>query len=313
MVKSTIWLVLIINFASYTYPTSTSSSIKYKQEALDWAYNAFFSPSSTISEKERSIILNYIYCAYWRSRTTIEAQKSAYGALVAVWRGWQNIAQTRMNPSLEEPYKFNSIAEEETFKEFRLAQRMHRSCGKTYAQAAEYTVKGSHSKAHDAAITVLRERARHVVMKEFLNIKESLGDLFDFVANYYNKRNEEEIDIFRFDLLESITSLIPQSYAMYSFIESEKIQNCASKKCWQTFETITEVNQKIWNAVETARMEYYEAYYDAIMYYLEKNNTSIPFLMFWEAGLIPSHELSSSLKLPKNIIDEPVHPFSLMS
>lgn len=310
MIKSTIWLVLITSFTPYLFSHPTN---KYSQEAHEWAYNAFFSPSSTISEKERSIILNYIYCAYWRSRATIEAQKAAYQALITAWQGWQNIAQTRMNPSLEEPYKFNGLAEEETFKEFRLAQRMHRSCGKTYAHAAECTVKGSHSKAHDAAITVLRERARHVVMKEFLNIKESLGDLFDFVANYYSKRNEEEIDIFRFDLLESITSLIPQSYAMYSFIESEKIQNCASKKSWQTFETITEVNQKIWNSVETARMEYYHAYYQAIIYYLEINNMQTPFLMFWEAGLLPSHELPSKLKLPKNIFDEPVPRLNFMS
>ena len=101
MVKSTIGLVLIITFTSHIHSTSLSSSSTYEQEARDWAYNAFFSPSSRISEKERSIILNYIYCAYWRSCTTIEAQKKAYAALVSVWRDWQNIAQTRMNPSVE--------------------------------------------------------------------------------------------------------------------------------------------------------------------------------------------------------------------
>lgn len=285
MVKSTICLVLIINFASYTYPTSTSSSIKYKQEALDWAYNAFFSPTSTISEEERSIILNFIYCAYWRSRSTIEAQKAATDMLETVWKGWQNIAQTRMNPSLKAPYIIDYKIQEEIFKKFQDAQIDHQNHRQTYDMAAEYTIKGSHSKAHSAAVTILRDRARHIIMKEFFDVKKTLGDLFEFACGHFRSiaEQDENIDINRFHYLDTLASLIPTSYATHSFIEAEKLQTIASKQTWQTFQTITMVNQKIWNTIETARLEYYEAHYDAIIYYLQQKNLRIPSCKFWKS------------------------------
>ncbi len=315
MVKSTIWLVLITSFTSHIYSTHLSSSNRYEQEARDWAYNAFFSPSSTISEDERSMIVNFIYCAYWRSRATIEAQKAAIGMLETVWKGWQNIAQTRMNPSLKAPHTIDYKIQEDIFNKFQTAQIDHQKYRQSYDSAAEYTFKGSHSKAHSTAVTILKDRARHIIIKEFFDVKKTLGDLFEFACGHFRSTPEQDetIENNRFDYLDTLASLIPTSYAAHSFIEAEKLQTVASKQTWQTLQTITEVNQKIWNAIETARMEYYQVYYDAMIYYLEKNNFPLPFLMFWEAGLIPSHEASSYLKLPKKIFDEPIHPLSFMS
>jgi hypothetical protein len=309
MVKSTIWLVLITSFTSHIHSTHLSSSIKYEQEARDWAYNAFFSPASTINEEERSIILNFIYCAYWRSRATIDAQKAATAILETIWKGWQNIAQTRMNPSHKAPYCIDYKIQEEIFKKFQDAQVDHQNYRQTYDIAADYTIKGSHSKAHSAAVTILKDRARHIIIKEFINVKKTLGDLFEFACGHLrlNQDETENLDIFRFDYLDTLTSFIPTSYAAHSFIEAEKLQKTASIKTWQTLETITMVNQKIWEAVETARMEYYEAHYDAIIYYLQQKNLPIPPCKFWKSREI-QNELIVFLPLKVSI-----HLFSLMA
>lgn len=278
MVKSTIWLVLITTFTSSLF---SNPSNKYSQEAREWAYNAFFSPMSTINEEERNVILHYVYCAYWRSRATIEAQDAASAMLETVWKGWQNIAQTRMNPSLKAPYVIDYQVQERIFEKFKNAQVNHQHHRQMYDVAAEYAVKGPYSNAHKNAVTLLRDRARQIIVKEFFDIKKTLGDLFDFACGnlrYDQEINilDQEFDVTRFDYLDTLLSLIPASYAAQSFIEAEKLQNTASKKAWQAFESITIVNQQIWHAVETARMEYYEAHYNAILYYLEQNNVSIP-------------------------------------
>ncbi len=279
MVKSTIWLVLITSFTPYllSYPAN-----KYSQEAHDWAYNAFFSPTSTISQEEQHIIFHYVYCAYWRSRATIEAQKAATAMLDTVWKGWQNIAQTRMNPSLKTPHIIDYQVQAKIFEQFQQAQIDHQYYRQSYDIAAEYAVKGPYSNAHKNAVTILRDRARQIIMKEFLDVKKTLGDLFEVACGQI--RTDDELgefddyllDVTRFDYLDSLISLIPTNYASKSFIEAEKLQNSASKKTWQTFETITMVNQKIWDAVETARMEYYEAHYHAILYYLDLYKLPIP-------------------------------------
>lgn len=294
MVKSTLWVVLIASFASLFPFITHPSSNTYQQEAREWAYNAFFSPSSTINTEERNIILNYIYCAYWRSHATIEAQKVACTMLETVWKGWQNIAQTRMNPSLKAPYLIDYTAQEQLFKNFQQVQIEHQKHRQTYDIAAEYTIKGTHSKAHYAAVAVLRDQARHIIVKEFLNVKKTLGDLFEFACGHFRctpEMNDPE-DAIRFDYLDTLASFIPPLYATHSFIEAEKLQNAASKTTWQTLETITMVNQKIWEAVETARMEYYKAHYHAIIYYLQERNLRIPCHKFSQNGI------ASALTMP---------------
>lgn len=275
MVKGTIGLVLITSFTSYLV---SHPSNKYSQEAHDWAYNAFFSPISTINAEERNIIINYIHCAYWRSRATIEAQKAATAMLETTWKGWQNIAQTRMNPSRKAPHIIDYKKQEEIFKQFQNAQVEHQKHRQNYDLAAEYAVKGPYSNAHKNAVTVLRDRARQIIIKEFLDVKKTLGDLFEFACGHLKHidQNDEITDVIRFDYLDTLISLIPASYATQSFIEAEKLQNTASQQTWQTFETITMVNQKIWHAIETARMEYYQAHYDVIVHYLEQNKLLIP-------------------------------------
>lgn len=279
MVKSTIWLVLITSFTPYLFSHTPN---KYSQEAHEWAYNAFFCPTSTISQEEQNIIFNYVYSAYWRSRATIEAQKAATAMMDTVWKGWQNIAQTRMNPSLKAPHIIDYQMQAKIFERFQQAQIDHQHYRQIYDTAAEYAVKGPYSNAHKNAVTILRDRARQIIMKEFLDVKKRLGDFFEIACGQirtddeFDEFDDDIFDITRFEYLDSLMSLIPSSYATQSFIEAEKLQNNASKKTWQTFETITMVNQKIWDAIETARMEYYEAHYNAMIYYLELYKLPIP-------------------------------------
>jgi len=299
MVKKSYFLALILCMTSSGYPRSHN----YYQEADEWAFENFFSPQNRIPATERDLTLNFIYCAYMRSHATLEAQKSACATLETVWQSWQNIAQTRMNPSVQAPYTIHYENQSALFEQFLRMQQLHRICGQRYAIAAEETIKGAHSAAHEQAIKHLRERSREVIMKEFLDIKKVLGELYDYACNYKNIFADDEYDqIDRFDLLDTIVSYIPSYYAAHSFIEAERLQATASKQCWQTLKTITDVSIQIWNAVETARMAYYGAHYTAMVHYMKQYNICLPQLMFDERGVIPVKKRNQ--RLPSHLSHE---------
>ena len=94
-----------------------------------------------MSPEDLQLCANLFYFSYLRSAATIKAQDIACETMDHMWQGWQNIAQTRMNPSLDLPYPIDFSKQENLYNDFIKAQKYHNILGKTYAYAAEAAVK----------------------------------------------------------------------------------------------------------------------------------------------------------------------------
>ncbi len=274
--------------------SSSSLSALYEQHAHEWMSNYVQTPSKKvrISPADLQILANLLYFSFLRSSITVEAQEIASGALEVAWEGWQNIAQTRMNPSVDLPYKTNLHAQKILFEDFLRAQSLHRQIGTTYANAAEIAVKAHILSIHaQESVTAVREQARTIVAHAFLDVQKVLGELFNFANQYARYEYLDTDEAIRFDLFETIASYIPY-LTMQTFIETEHLNTRASEQTWNVISTIIYVSKRIWHSIESARAAYYLAHYQALLALMQENEIDMSYqkIMFDERGMIPTDE-----------------------
>ncbi|GMU19338.1 MAG: hypothetical protein AMXMBFR12_05300 [Candidatus Babeliales bacterium] len=275
----------------------------YQKDAQEWI-NQFISKDTKlfISESDLQIIANLLYFSYLRSLETIQAQNAAKKTFESVWHGWQNIAHTRMNPSIKIPHLRDYEQQAQHYEEFVLAQQKHSSIGQAYSHIAEAAVKQHYlSKVSEDAVIKLREHARTIVAHAFLDAKKIVGNLYHIaIEGLRGSESKEENEILlRFDVIETISYYLP-ILSMQSFIEAEKAQLKTSEQSWQIINTMLDVNMTIWDTIETARASYYLAHYNEVARLmtnlaLEKKYWLI---MVDEQGINKQHKEY----LPKNII-----------
>lgn len=281
-------------FVSSSLSALTLDTSPYQSDANQLIHSHVVSSNQKllISTQDLQILANLLYFSFLRSAVTLEAQDISCNTLETVWQGWQNIAQTRRNPSLETPYETDYGMQNNLFQDFLQAQYFHRKIGLTYSQCTEAAVKQHLLNDHaQKAVTILREQARIVVAKAFLDAKKTLGELYNFAADH--TRNDDILinDHNRFDLMETIATYIP-SVAMQSFVEADHINAKASEQSWQILNTINQVSKEVWHSIETARASYYLAHYNALMGIIKAHDIDQKYqrIMFDENGIIPTNE-----------------------
>lgn len=291
-------ILAFVFFCSTSFLSAiTLDTSPYQSEANNWIHTYVVSPNKKIvmSNQDLQLVANLLYFSFLRSAVTLEAQDIACSTLEIAWQGWQNIAQTRRNPSLQTPYQTDYGMQSNLFQDFLQAQYFHRKIGLTYAECAEVAVKGKMlTNNAQEAVTALREQARIIVAHAFLDVKKILGELYNFAAEHTRAKSElDELIEYqsRFDLMETISTYIP-SLAMKSFVEADHINTKASEQSWQVVSTINKVSKEIWQAIEVARASYYLAHYNALMpvlkeYAIDINSQQI---MFDENGILPEIE-----------------------
>ena len=275
----------IISFFAFVIIFKTSGvtldSTPYQHEAKQWK-NKQLVNAHGITHSDLQYIANLFYFSLLRSVATLAAQEAAVPALDAMWRGWQNIAQTRMNPSLSLPYQVNYHEQQQVYDFFIQAQQLHRTSGQTYAHASHTVVKENVLSPHAlSAVQEVRINARTIIMEAFLDIKKILGAAYHFASEHLREDESiawQEDETLRWDLVDTIISHIPK-LASQSFIEAEKVQTQASEKSWEIIQTIIEVNTQIWNAVETARASYYLAYYREVINLMHEQSIDKNYLL----------------------------------
>ena len=258
----------------------------YQEQADQWIKTNFSHAANKHNTKQLQVIANVLYFSFLRSAATLDAQEIAFRSLQTVWNGWQNIAQTRMNPSKHAPYDINFKEQENLLSKFIDAQYTHRSVGVTYALCAHAAIKENLlDNNYGDALTELRETARTVVAKAFLDVKKVLGNLYNYASDHLRLHELDEDPDDRFNFAQTVAAFIP-SFALKSFIEAEKINTKASEHAWLVCTTITGVNKQIWETIESARASYYLAHYRAFLSYLEENYGTDWYIMFNENGII---------------------------
>src|ERR1700733_2474201 len=279
-IKIILWLVTLVfahtsfSFLEYPYldPFDYSLNLntgQYEQEARQWLQEHVEDKSKQalrINPFELQIIANLFYFSYLRSVITIHAQKSALSLLDQTWQGWHAIAQTRMNPSVSITHTANPTLLISLAHDFAQKEILHRSLGRSFAHAAQTAVKDSYlSEPLQKAIVALRERARTIVIKTFLDVKETLGPLFDIayksILDNYEDDTHEDL---RSKILDTLGHIIP-AIAAKSFIEAEKCNIQASKEAWNILFKMNNITAQVWDSIERARAAYYAAHYRNIV------------------------------------------------
>lgn len=265
--KQSSFLLVFMFLSFHIYPTLDPAP--YQKDAQSWIEQYIYKDSKlSVSSADLQLIANLFYFSYLRSAETINAQNAARKAFESMWHGWQNVAHTRMNPSLKTPYLINFDKQQEYYIAFAKAQQEHRRVGLIYSHLAEAAVKQHYlSKEAEEAIVRLREHARTIVAQAFLDAKKIVGDLYEVAIQ--GLRDPDNSPALRFDVLETISYYLP-ILSMQSFIEAEKAQLKASEQSWQIISTMLGVNMTIWDAIETARASFYLAQYNALMQIIAK-------------------------------------------
>jgi len=182
MPKKNLLLLSSLLIANNTGATFTIDPTSYRHEARVWArtYVCDDSNKLLVSSEDLILIANLCYLSFMRSYCTLHAQDIALQAINSVWQGWQNIAQTRLDPSQKAPFTISEQRKEMTGELFWTAHDEHRIMGTTYAQAAETIVHKSGLSTLKAARGVddLRSRARSVMAQALLDVRTYLGTVF---------------------------------------------------------------------------------------------------------------------------------------
>jgi hypothetical protein len=266
---------------------------KYATEARSWV------ATLAHSSNDLQIVANLLYISYQRSLCTLESQDAALKTVQSTWHGWQNIAQTRMNPSKKAPYKISTAEQKALFQNFLLWQERHALTASVYANATEHILHEhtfTDSRSLDAIIAV-RSHAREVVVSAFYDAKKILAGLFNVAQEALQRDalwDDEKELVSRFDLLSNVWNYLP-SAALSSFLETEKIYTKASEQTWNVLQSIQSVNQQLWNIVETERASYYLAYYNQLYALLVTTYPETLYLVYDEDGFIENQSVLKQL------------------
>lgn len=297
--------VLFLSFQTYTIS-------ELEQQAQDWIYTYIFTKDGNpcISDFDMQCIANLVYFSWLRSAITLQAQEQALNTINIIWKGWQNIAQTRLDPSGDLPYVILPEHKNETITLFWEAVNLHKSIGMIYS----YTVKMILDKqiltplALDA-VADLRNRSRSEVIASLTDIRKQLGEFFHIKSISTNDNSitldpdfEQKECKKSTNILDYIYAYIPQ-LALNSFVEANELNNIVSEEGWNALSTIQEIGNKTWKAIEDARCEFYHAYYSMLIAALKKYkrpDSCMP-VMFDEKGFIDKTEQHECLPDPENL------------
>lgn len=268
-IKKVLLATIFLTFPLSLFPIPPLHHSRYTSDADVWI-SSFVgnasNPHVITSAHDLEIILNLLYFSYLRSYITLQAQEKALEALESTWHGWQNIAQTRMNPSHEAPYFVSLSEQKHIFDQFITFEQKHQEMCNTYDLATEHILKEvtyENSQSIEA-IKIVRKRSREVILQAFLDLQKTLGELLNFSLDYVKTPQQlTEEYTSRFDVFNLISQHIPQA-ALQSFLKIEKLYKKSSQETWKVLSTIQTVSKKLWDGIEQERAAYYLAHYKAL-------------------------------------------------
>lgn len=291
----------IIFFACLQYHITaiafTLDPIPYRAEAHTWSTTYLCDEHNNllIDQQDLMLIANLCYFSFMRSYRTLTAQELALQTLSSVWQGWQNIAQTRLDPSHAAPYNIPTQRKEITGDIFWKAHDEHRATGATYAHVAQAIVHNNGLSTVKASngVTDLRARARGVMAQSLLDMRTYLSMLLK------SDPTKGVMDLWKgFCFIKHLASYASQ-LAFTSFITAEELNNTVGDTGWQAIEAVQSVGAQTWQKIEQSRASFYLAHYEAVSTILQQLKIKAP-LMFDVNGLIP--EKKQTKKLPVHLL-----------
>lgn len=298
--------ILFILFTSLSLPTRSHEKTHcqiddrpYHNMATNWVHTHIVDHKNNllIYPKEAQLIANVIYFSFKRSHCTLIAQETALTSINILWKGWQNIAQTRLNPSKEAPYRITEYEKHHILDQLWPQHDQHQYIGKTYAQTVEYVVNGDYLLTVNAknCVKQMRNQARAIVAQAITNAKEYIGQLF-YTHKKYPKNYKG------FDFLDYLWDYIPK-LALGSFIQANNANDLVSEESWNILMKIQDISKKTWHMIEQERAGFYLALYKAMWHKMKHLNLEEEYftIAFDNNGPLPINLQHEGLPKPEPI------------
>ncbi len=244
----------------------------YADYAKKWAlrYIHFRNGDLRISKQELQAIHDLIAISAHRSAITCKVQQRSLEMVTFHWHIWQNIAQTRLNPSQERPFRFSRLEDGAHTDFLDVVDEQETAC-KTYAKIAQNVVYGDalSSKLAKDAVADMRSQARVFMLDALTDVKKQLGNLYD-AAFKKSQHMDDLIDIDQNEVIargcniaDFILAYVP-NLALNTFIHADRTHNVVSQEAWQVLEKIQSIGNQVWHAIEVSRYAFYQALLDEL-------------------------------------------------
>ena len=266
---------------------------RYQENAKQWTSQFVINDDGSlrITPADLHLFLNLTYFSFLRSDATLRAQEVALPALRAAWEGWQNIAQTRLNPSVDLPFDAHTTTNAAVFTQFIEAQKYHRIVGVTYSNAIEIIIGAILTSPQSPyAVERLRQESRVVIADILMNIKQQITLLTSCAQELL--RNDDMRSSFK----ESLLAFLPP-FALTSFLKIESCYNLASEKSWELLDKLQGLSTLIYQTIEEERASFYAAHYNELIKIFQKQKLKASYstIAFNERGLIPPSARTQAL------------------
>lgn len=249
-----------------------------------------------ISLQELTILLNLVYFSFARSASTLRAQSITLHAATTAWQLYQNVVQTRRNPSKKIPYAIDSKEALNTMQESIILQQEHQKIGTSYANMLEAICKQGliNNDALNVGIAALRAQARMVLVTSLQTLEDYVKELIDACQQYKNDSlfaKEEPPDLNNEEvtrgIIDVLTNWLP-SIAYYSFVYADRLSITASEESWRLLNEVQNMHNKLWETLETLRAQFYLVIYQTLFAIAQKHElvSNQAYIIFDTNGLI---------------------------
>jgi len=292
MLKKAGYIAIIALHTGICTRTVAIDKTEYQKQALSWIQKHVYNKNQglLVPDKDLQLIANLCYFSFMRSYCTLKAQEKALETLESVWNGWQNIAQTRLNPSDRVPHPIKPQQKKQTTNKFWALHDEHHTIGKTYTQAVEDMVNGEALSSAGAlkAVQAVRSSARSIVASALCRVQTHLNSLLHGLIGKKSKKG--------FSWLSHLWNYVPQ-LAVKSFAQADALNNTVSEESWQAVLKMQHIGSQTWRAIEEARGSFYLAHYEAVLHVMEKENIAQQYktIVFDTDGLIPEGKRKKAL------------------
>ncbi len=262
---------LLLILVSVPFLTYTNADL-YREYAEQWAGRYIYDAHGKlrISPDDFEAIKQLVDCSLHRSTLTLAAQQQAWQTVTLLWQGWQNFAQTRLNPSKDRPYLIAPEEKNVSTQDFWDILAAHEEVCKEYGHMVGDVVYGD--TLEDAlakeAVNQMRQEARICMLDALTDVKKQLEGLYDITFNksldpLLEALEEDESGSKRFNISSFLMNYIP-NLVVHKFVEADALYNTLSEEGWTVLEKVQLIGNQAWHAIETARSHFYRALLDEL-------------------------------------------------
>ena len=245
----------------------------YREYAWQWSHRYIYDTDGSlrISKDDLEAIRQLVDCSLHRSRLTLAAQQQAWQTVTLLWQGWQNFAQTRLDPSRDRPYLIAPEEKTVTVEGFWEILATHEEVCKEYGETVKEVVYGDTLKNALAkeAVKEMRQEARVCMLDALTDVKKQLEGLYNITFNksfdlLIEAIEEDESGTKRFNVSSFLMNYIP-NLVVHKFVEADALYNTLSEEGWTILEKVQLIGNQAWHAIETARAHFYRALLDELV------------------------------------------------